>query len=269
MKTNKYLYRVSLMMGFAALFTLSSCGDDDDSADTYKNTKPMRVSKITEYYTHNSDNVRGIYNFLYNREGLLEEIISSKGGAWTFSYDINKIIRGGRTYVLNNGKVVKMYFRISDVEVVEYYYDYDCNGYMISEEINSRDHKSHVKKFIWENGNLTKCTEYKDGKVRTYYISYSKIPWPKNWSHYPLIYADSYFEELFPHPFGIWGKTPKNLPSRNEMYDDGGRLDSYSCTIDYTIKDDLITRMAISNIPPSDYLFTRNCDIEWEEIPAK
>ena len=30
MKTNKYLYRVSLMMGFAALFSLSSCGEDDD-----------------------------------------------------------------------------------------------------------------------------------------------------------------------------------------------------------------------------------------------
>ncbi len=30
MKTNKYLYRVSLMMVFAALFTLSSCGEDND-----------------------------------------------------------------------------------------------------------------------------------------------------------------------------------------------------------------------------------------------
>ena len=30
MKANKYLYRVSLMMGFAALFTLSSCGEDND-----------------------------------------------------------------------------------------------------------------------------------------------------------------------------------------------------------------------------------------------
>jgi len=30
MKTNKYLYRVSLMMGFVTLFSLSSCGEDND-----------------------------------------------------------------------------------------------------------------------------------------------------------------------------------------------------------------------------------------------
>ena len=30
MKTNKYLYRVSLMMVFAALCSLSSCGEDND-----------------------------------------------------------------------------------------------------------------------------------------------------------------------------------------------------------------------------------------------
>ncbi len=30
MKTNKYLYGVSLMMGFVTLCSLSSCGEDND-----------------------------------------------------------------------------------------------------------------------------------------------------------------------------------------------------------------------------------------------
>ena len=274
MKTNKYLYRVSLMMGFAALCSLSSCGEDDDSADTYKNTKPMRVSKITQRNVDldTNESFSTVYNFVYANNGNLEKIIYDgyRDGDYTFSYESNKVtmkVSYGKTYTydLKDGNVLRRedqdQFTHSTYTTL---YDYDSNGYLTMEKTYSSGYE-RVYSFIWENGNMTKCTEYSDGSY-TINITYSNIPWPQNFSMYLLVYGDSDASDLFLHPLGIWGKNPKYLPSKNEIYDEYGNLDRYSCTIDYVMKEGLLTTMQTRYI---QYNYTKFFDIEWEEIPAK
>ena len=274
MKPNRFLSFISLYIGFAALFTLSSCGDDDDSADTYKNTKPMRVSKVTQRNvnldTNESHNT--VFNFVYANNGNLERIIYSgyRDGYYTLSYESNKVtmklfisnnLYETTTYDLKDGNVLRIEGRDNK------YYDYDSNGYLMTME-ETGGYNDYLS-FSWENGNMTKCTEYSDGAY-TINITYSNIPWPQNFSMYLLVYSDSDASDLFLHPFGIWGKTPKYLPSKNEIYDEYGNLGFYSCTIDYVMKEGLISTMQINSIKEDHHTkYTKYFDIEWEEIPAK
>ena len=109
--------------------------------------------------------------------------------------------------------------------------------------------------------------EFENGSAfRTVNVAYSSIPWPKNLSMYLMVYADSEADGLFLYPAGIWGSSPKYLPSRYDMYDMSGNLDRWGCAIDYTMKQGLIARMTVSN---NGGFATRIFDIEWEEIPAK
>ena len=149
-------------------------------------------------------------------------------------------------------------------------YDYDSNGYLTMEKTYSSGYE-RVYSFIWENGNMTKSMEYGNTVGNcTINITYSNIPWPQNFSMYLLVYSDSDASDLFLHPFGIWGKTPKYLPSKNEIYDEYGNLGFYSCTIDYVMKEGLISTMQINSIKKDHHTkYTKYFDIEWEEIPAK
>ena len=279
MKTNKYLYRVSLMMGFAALFTLSSCGDDDDSTEVYKNTKPMRVSKVTESRQNSSDTQT--YNFIYDSQGR----IVSHGGSIDFKYsgDGNSVTRvnskseTSHTYDLKNGNIIREEEKTREVNIT-LDFEYDSDGYLSAKTrkiivyVGSGDIRQDFYIYTWENGNLTKCTYFEGGTLlSTVRISYSNIPWPQNWFPNLMIYADTYLADLFSYP-GKLGKTPKYLPSKFESFDESGIHDEihdlYTCTLDYTIKDGLLTKVTLTPVGWT-YPNPRYFDIEWEEIPAK
>lgn len=283
MKPNRFLSFISLYIGFAALFTLSSCGDDDgdnESVEPYRNTKPMRVSKITESHTRYSYNI--VYNLVYDNSGNLEKVIydGTRTGYYTYSYDGNTVTRNlyydyegktslykTETFELKNGNVLKIvgwYDPISHSKTTRHY-NYDSNGCIIMER-RTYSNSEFTNSLTWENGNMTRCVEYYNGSTsRTVNVAYSSIPWPQNLSMYLLVYADSEAEDLFLYPAGIWGNSPKYLPSRYDIYDTSGNLDIYGCAIDYTMKQGLIARMSVSDNDGSAKRF----DIEWEEIPDR
>lgn len=264
----KNLFYVFAIMVVAMLSVgFASCSsDDDNNSDDSTNSK--RIAKIT--YSDGTDIETTIFD--YDSHGRVVKKVETmtysnqeESATTTYTYGDNTIIsktQGDRnngeshTYTLINDRIVKDTENSRGSNSYTYNYAYDDNGYVKSQVFADDTDVSGKIQFTWENGNLTRLSKiWDDGDSYVITISYSNIPWPKNWIHY---LKGTNMDEVL-EPLGVWGKMPKNLPAKVIWSEDGN---SGGWTIDYTVENGEITKEVFQDINDSDD--TEIYTIEWE-----
>ena len=204
-----------------------------------------RVVKKTETETYGRQESSTTTTYTYGNNTIISKI----QGDWN-----NGEIH---TFTLSDGRITKDVEESRSRNSYTYNYTYDSNGYLKTQVFtDDSDYPNSGRiEFIWTDGNLTKISKvWDDGESYSMTISYSSIPWPKNWMHY---WKGTNMDKIL-EPLGAWGKMPKNLPLKYVQVDDDGNTEEL--TIDYTIENGEITKIIFQgNMYDNTEIYT----IEW------
>ena len=91
-------------------------------------------------------------------------------------------------------------------------------------------------------------------------ITYTSIPWPKNWLYF---WVDGVsYRDMALSPSGLWGKTPKNLPEKF-IHDYNGN--TYTSSFDYSLENGQITQFVMTDkSTSSDRVSSDIYNLEWK-----
>ena len=253
------------MMAAMVCVGFASCGsdDDEDSGNTGNLSSKHIVNK-----TYSDGTIIETTNYEYDSQGRIIKASTtdtytgrSSSATTTYTYGDNTIISKTQgdwnngevhTYKLTNGVITEEEERRSGSTTYTYQYTYDNDGHLASLS------GSENIQFTWTNGNLTELSKYYSSGSYTISISYSNIPWPKNWQQY---WEGTNLEVVF-EPLGSWGKMPKYLPTSFSKVESDERFSrSGGWSIDYTVKDGNVIKVTIQDVNGSTpEVYT----IEWE-----
>lgn len=254
----KTIFKCALFMAMiTSIATIVSCGDDNEKTGGGDNgtTTSKHIVKMVEEWYSSYENRKGeeTHLFFYDSQGRIVEVDNGNRRIH-YTYSDNTIrsmsTNENHTYTLSNGLIIRDdYSSYGDHGTINYTYDKD--GYLINSSESVTEHGSiYARKVEWKNGNITKI--YYDG-VEHNNFEYTNLPWPKNY----FFYLKGLVVDQNLLPLGVWGKTPKNLPSKN-IYED--RIITY----DYTIENGTITKIITTLQTPYEFTTETYYPIEWE-----
>ena len=281
----KTITKLAIMMAmFMSVTIVVSCGGDDEEtggggiSDGGNNNPISTKHLVRKTWSGHSDrgDESGTDVYIYDSNGRIKmrkkEENSSRPKICQYIYEDNKIVcerdyygRCTYTYTLSNGRIVKEVEEESD-GVYSYTYAYNDNGYLISiacESYYYYDDESYRGEYLlsWSNGNLINIIHryYRGTDLEeeyTYNYEYTNIPWPKNWIHDNHTEATNIDDVLLYS--GLFGKTPKNLPSKLKK-------DNETFTFDYVVENGVVTKF-LEDYHTSDYTEIGNLvyNIYWE-----
>lgn len=256
----KTIFKCALFMAMTiSAATVVSCGDDNEKTGGGDNgtTTSKHIVKMVEEWYSSYENRKGeeTHLFLYDSQGRIVEVDNGNRRIH-YTYSDNTIrsmsTNENHTYTLSNGLIIRDdYSSYGDHGTINYTYDKD--GYLINSSESVTEHGSiYARKVEWKNGNITKI--YYDGDKNSRIYEYTNLPWQKNW-FYELEGLSAVDKNLL--PLGVWGKTPKNLPSK-VVYN------YYIDIYDYTIENGMITKMIHTWQSPYEFSTNTFYPIEWE-----
>ena len=137
------------------------------------------------------------------------------------------------TYTLSDGIVSKEIIRVGQEHNNNDYY-YDSDGHIKTKKFYGGANNGELQ-FSWSDGVIKQYTKHwnNDSDTYTYTISYSNIPWPKNF----IFYWKGTDMDAVLEPLGAWGKMPKYLPVKFE------RSDGSVFSVDYVIENGMVTKV--------------------------
>lgn len=209
-----------LMLGLMLSFGMTSCGGDDEGGnDNGGNTSSKRIVKMVE---EDGDYVS---TFAYDSKGRVVRVVQteyySQGSSvseLSYQYSEMQIVSNEEdgswscthTYTLSNGLIVKdveeQFNNGRRVDKMTTNYTYDSDGYMTS-LTRKGDGYSDTLDLVWTDGNLMSLARHS--------YSYSNIPWCKGM----FFYFKGGGMDPYLWPAGFWGKSPKNMPSKDSVND--------------------------------------------------
>lgn len=259
----KTIFKCALFMAIImCMSTIISCGDDDEQTGGGGNgTNSSKHIVKMEYKYYNSYGEE-TWLFLYDSKGRIVDVDEGSDQIhYTYSDNTIKSFKssskyyGNHTYTLSNGLIIRDDYRVDAHNYGTTNYTYDKDGYLIS--ISSEDGDGDqvnrdVHRVEWENGNITKII-HNDDHEHEHIFEYTNLPWPRNW----FMDIDGLSVDEYLTPLGVWGKTPKNLPSK-VVYN------YYIDIYDYTIENGMITKMIHTWQSPYEFSTNTFYPIEWE-----
>ena len=271
----RIIFMIAVLMG---MNLFSSCGSsDDEDKSRIDNGPDSQSSKYILKRTYSNGSSIWESTYAYDSESRVTKIAESRksgnrttSATKTYVYGGNTIISKNvgdwndgevHTFTLNDGLIVRNVEGAIGKNAYTYNYVYDDRGYIksLSFADDSEFSVSGFMQFIWTDDNLTKIVKSLDsGIMTTTTISYSTIPWPRNWFQYWN--GSNMDEEL--DPLGAWGKMPNYLPTKFTTTKSNGNNEEW--TIDYTLENGDITKMVYKDSNGSDIeVYT----LVWGEIP--
>ncbi|GEM_PF-3914907 len=279
----KSITKLAIMMAmFMSVTIVASCGGDDDEtggggiSDGGNNNPISAKHLVRKTWSGHSlfGDESGTDVYIYDSNGRIKmrkkdtDDGSWQGhDIWQYIYEDNKIVcdapYGRHTYTLSDGRIVKEVEEESD-GVCSYTYVYNDNGYLSSIAYeNKHDGESYRGESLlsWSNGNLINIIHryYRGNDLKEDYFcnyEYTNIPWPKNWIHYNHTEATNIDDVLLYS--GLFGKTPKNLPSKLKK-------DNETYTFDYVVENGVVTKI-LEDYHDSNYteISNRVYNVYWE-----